>query len=141
MSTKVARIDIYELIEKRLMEFEERLSKNEMAITVAIERLNEQTTELDSLEKRFNTIEPCDKISKTISKRDLNQEKEVIEEIDLNKIPFKDAKQLTKEFVENHPGSTYSEIFIGLRLDPDLVLNALKDLSAKNEIRGFPIER
>ena len=133
----------YEFLEERLKDFEERLNRIEKSVgrlsSGTIERFNEITAEIDFMNRKMKKIRK--EIDKTrFAEKILAEEEHVEEEIELLRIPFNDAKELVKEFIESHPGSTFSEIFLGLKLEPSLVLEAVKALAEKKEIRGFPIE-
>jgi Zn-finger domain-containing protein len=134
----------YEFLEERLKDFEERLSRMEKSVSRlssgTIERFNEITAEIDFMNRKLKKIK--NEIGKTRFSEKIRkaEEEHVEEEMELIRIPVNDAKELVREFIESHPGSTFSEIFLGLKMEPDLVLKAVKDLAEKKEIRGFPIE-
>jgi hypothetical protein len=142
MASKQSPGQFYEFLEARLRDFEERLIRMEKNLSRissgTIERFNEITAELDFMQRSFKSVK--NDIKKYHLTEKISENEECAEEIELIKIPINNAKELVKEFVESHPGSTFSEIFLALKLEPKLVIEALKLLSEKKEIRGFPVE-
>jgi len=133
------RLNFYQAAEERLNAFEENLRKTNVTV---YERLNELTEELALIRRRLKFLsERLNDLEEIYMKREQGVEKEeVMEEVELRNIPIKDAEELVLEYVNNHPGSSTSDIFTGLRLDPILVSEALKNLAKDKRIRGFKYE-
>lgn len=54
----------------------------------------------------------------------------------LRKVPKDEAKATIKNYVLTHPGRLTSQIIEDLRFDPEIVMEALKELTEKGEIKG-----
>jgi len=80
----------------------------------------------------------CEEHFEEIVKKCL-KEKEKLDEksiLKLRKIPHKKAVTLIKKYIDEHQGCRTSDIIYDLALDPDLVLELLKELEEKEKIRG-----
>jgi len=135
------RVDVYQMTEERLNFFEENLRRTSVTL---YERLNELTEELTLVRRRLKILnERLNDLEEIYPKGERGiekEEREIMEEIELRKIPVKDAEELIVEYVNNHPGSTTSDIFTALRLDPILVSEVLKNLAKDKKIRGYKYE-
>lgn len=65
----------------------------------------------------------------------LGEEQQQRKVIQLRSIQKKQAKKKILDYVDDHPGSYTSEIFMALQLDPRLVYDILHDLERKNVLK------
>jgi len=63
-----------------------------------------------------------------------------ISELELKEIPVEDAKIIIYDYLRKNPGATTSDVFIGLEIKPEIVINSLEELLKENKIRGEDIE-
>lgn len=111
-----------------IMEIKQILStKHKFEIFPAIDILNKQ---LSILQDRVERLESAVGTKEPISE----------EGIELRMIPEKEAVELIKSYVDNHQGCLTSDIVFDLRLNPDLVLKALRILEKKERVRGDRVE-
>jgi hypothetical protein len=59
--------------------------------------------------------------------------------IHLRKMRKDTAKQLIREFINQNPGSLTSEIIEGLRIDPVLAIETLKELKQDDSVSSRPL--
>jgi hypothetical protein len=76
-------------------------------------------------------------VKKCLKEREEQAGKEVLK---LRKISHEKAVPLIKKYIDENQGCRTSDIIYDLALDPDLVLNVLKKLQEKSEIRGEDVE-
>ena len=60
--------------------------------------------------------------------------------IELKKIPLEEAKNKIYRYIKEHPGCLTSDIILNLKLDPNLVLEALSHLKREGYIKGEKIK-
>jgi hypothetical protein len=65
----------------------------------------------------------------------LGEEQQQRKVIQLRSIPKKQAEKKILDYVDAHPGSYTSEIFMTLQLDPRLVYDILHDLERENVLK------
>ena len=133
-------LDLFEMMDERIGRIEETVNRFSKSLYA---RFNEMSEEIDFMNRRIKRLEGRMKLLRTSiaeEKESIPGHGEVLEEIDFHKIPLKDAKELVLEYVQNHPGSTSSDIFLGLNLEPELVRKALIELSKSKKLRGVSLE-
>jgi len=82
-----------------------------------------------------------EKLPKIVRKCLEEQRKEAPSEvIKLKKISKKEAIEEVQAYIDSHPGCLTSDIIHDLALDPDLVLNVLKELEKSKTVRGESFE-
>lgn len=137
---KIKTFDVFEMMDERINRIEETINRLSQSFYA---RLNEVAGEIDYIGRRVKRIEGEMKHLKSITfeeRKSIPEYEEVLEEIEFHRIPLRDAKKLVLEYVQNHPGSTTSDIFLGLNLEPELVSKVLIDLNKGKKLRGVPLE-
>lgn len=137
---KIKTFDLFEMMDERINRIEEAVNRLSQSFYA---RLNELAEEIDYIGRRTKRMEGRIKHLRSVTfeeRESIPEHEEVLEEIEFHRIPMKDAKTLILEYVHNHPGSTTSDIFLGLNLDPELVSKALIDLGKEKKLRGVPLE-
>ena len=110
-------------------------------------RLNRFDDELDHLNRMIDRthrdivgitqrLDIIDEVVQKISERDQAVEKV----IEFKSIDGVQAKNQIHEYLKNNPGSSFSDIFLELKLEPEIVLNSLNELKDENRIYGEKIE-
>ena len=132
---------LIEIVDEKISRMEEDINRLSKTLYT---RINELYEEIGYVNQRINRLETR---LKTLRKTMMGKEEsassheEIMHETEFHKIPLKDAKELVMEYIQSHPGSTTSDIFLTLNLEPELVLKALNELRKEGKIRGVPLER
>ena len=113
---------VIQKVETEVKEIQLRITKKSSIYP----ELNLLKNELINLKNRVETLE--------------NQVGVTEEEIELIKIPKKNAIKLIQSYIDKNQGCLTSDIILDLNLDPDLVLDVLKELEEKESVRGREIE-
>ena len=104
----------------------------------AIERLVRKN-EVEKVESYFpDRIEDFEKELKELKSK--SEAKSEDQEIILKTIPRDEALKLIKKYIDKNPGCRTSDIIINLEIDPDLVLDVIRTLRQRGEIRSEKIE-
>lgn len=63
-----------------------------------------------------------------------------IQEVRLRSLPYDEAIQLIQKYIDENPGCHTSDIILNLEIDPDLVLEIIRNLQQSGEIRSEKIK-